>query len=56
MIRNNGAMPSCGIELLVKPNIQILKHLAFCATAVTRRTIPTALGSYHQPGQRASAC
>ncbi len=25
-------------------------------TKTIRRTIPTALGSYHQPGQRASAC
>ncbi len=25
-------------------------------TKIIRRTIPTALGSYHQPGQRASAC
>ncbi len=49
--------PSCGEEpQTVEHWLQRFSKRCSTETKTIRRTIPTALGSYHQPGQRASAC
>ncbi len=49
--------PNCGEEPQTAETLTAAVWKRYSTEIATiRRTIPTALGSYHQPGQRASAC